>query len=260
VNLPIAVPVFKEFKSVLFVPEGAPASITFIDDVAVHWRPAVVFAGHGHTTEFHDDFESYSHGTKLESPDVKSKWHTSAPTGDSIIRDTSFGPGVKSLRSNGGSMLTVQTPRPLKVGTRLTLDLDFFLRSGESPSIMPRTATQFPHSTRIGWTDPTGKPIASIIAKDGTWHLWESDHWADTKHPVHYDMWNHLQLLLNEDGTYQAAVQPVGQVPAPIGSARVAEANKDATIIVTIEPSATTGHISCYDNVIISSGSPATKN
>ena len=61
-----------------------------------------------------------------------------------VIRDTSFGPGVKSLRSNGGSTLTAKTPHPLKTGTRLTLDLDFFLRSGEPLlTIMPNSTKDF---------------------------------------------------------------------------------------------------------------------
>ncbi len=227
VNIPIAVPVFKEFKSVLFVPNGGIGSTTYIDDVTVNWRPAAVFAEQGKTIEFSDDFESSNES----------------------IRDTSFGPGVKSLRLDGGKNFAAKLPSPLKVGTRVTLDVDLFLRSGEDlVSIMPNTATKFPHSTRISLS-----ATASIMAKEGTWHLRDGDQWRDTKHPVHYDMWNHLQLALNEDGTYQAAAQPVGQVAAIIGTARGGAGAMD----IVIEPSSTDGHVSCYDNVRVTSGRPS---
>lgn len=261
VGLPIAVPTFKEFKNVLFVPGGKPGNVTYVDDVTVHWIPATIFAEPGKKVEFSEDFESYDHAAKIDSPALKSKWQQATPATDIIIRDTSFGPGVKSLRLHGGGKVTAQTPAALKPGARLTLDLDFFLRSGEPlPSIMPATATQFPHTSTIGWTGADGQVIAGIKAENGVWHLMGSGgEWIDSKRPVHYDMWNHLQLVLNEDGSIHAAAQPVGQVPATIGSAPAATAPKDASLTLTVEPSTTPGHLSCYDNLTITSGPPTAK-
>jgi hypothetical protein len=102
--------------------------------------------------------------------------------------------------------------------------------------------------------------IVGIKTENGTWHLLNAGgEWIDSKLRAHYDMWNHLQLVLSEDGTLQAAVQPVGQIAATIGTASARNAAKDVTLIPIIEPSATPGHLSCYDNVIITSGLPATK-
>jgi hypothetical protein len=258
VNIPMEMPVFKEFKSVLFVPGGKPGNVTFVDDVTVHWVPATVFGEPGKNVEFSDDFESYTPMEAIDSPALKPKWQQATPSKSMIIRDTSFGPGFKSLCVQGGGKITPRTAAALKTGTRLTLDLDFFLRSGEAlPSIMPNTATKFPHSTCVGWADPEGKMIAGVKTENGTWHLTNGDGaWIDTQRRVHYDVWNHLQLVFAEDGTLQAATQPVGQVAAAIGATRVSDAGKDLTITPIIEPSATPGHLSCYDNVVITSGPP----
>lgn len=258
-NIPMAMPVFKEFKSVLFVPDGKPGNVTFVDDVSVHWIPATIFAEPGKSVAFSDDFEAYAHGTPIDSPVLKPKWQQAEPATDIVIRDTSFGDGVKSLRLHGGGKITPRTTADLKLGTRVTLDLDFFLRSGEAlPSIMPNTATIFPHSIWLGWSDADGKWIAGIKAENGTWHLLQAGgEWIDSNKRVHYDMWNHLQLVLSEDGALQAAAQPVGQVVAMIGNAGVGDVRKGSIITPIIEPSATPGHLSCYDNVIITSGPPA---
>jgi hypothetical protein len=260
VNLPIAAPVFKEFKSVLFVPEGAPGSITFVDDVAVRWQPARIFAEPGPTVEFREDFEAFPRHAPLSTVGRGARWllsHEARESGSVIISDTSFGAGAKSLRAGGGGAISPQLPRPLKPGLRLTLDLDFFLRSGESPpSILPNSATKHPHGTTIGWKNKRGAMTAGIKAESGTWRLWDGARWTDIKQAVHADVWNRLQLVLDETGHCQFAVQPVGQVARLIGRVRVSQEQDDSPIIPTIEPSPTAGHISCYDNVVITSGKP----
>jgi hypothetical protein len=259
VNLPIAVPTFKEFKSVLFVPGGKPGSVNFVDDVTVRWTPAPVFAELGARLEFSEDFEAYTHATPVDAPPLKAKWQVSAA--GLVIRDTSFGPGINSLRINRGGRITALTSTALETGTRLTLDLDLFVRSGEPlPSIMPNTATHFPHATRIGWSDAEGKMIAGIKTEQGTWHLLAADGtWVDTRQRVHYDVWNHLQLVLTEDGTLRAAAQPVGQVPSALGSTSFGFRAKPMTLTTVIEPSTTEGHVSCYDNIVLTSGSPSVR-
>jgi hypothetical protein len=255
VNLPISVPSFKEFKSVLFTPEGAVGSVNFVDDVAVHWQPTVVFAAPGRTIEFSDDFESYPLGAE----GVQAHWQ-SAPNVGNVTADTSFGDGVKSLRANQGARFTAKPQSGLKQGTRLVADLDFFLRSGDYvPSLMPGATRTHPHSTTIGWRGSHDQMLAGVTTTDGTWRLWNGSEWVDTKSPVHYDVWNHLQVLLDAHGELQVAVQPVGQVAATVGSARVAGTNGDSAITFTIETSPTEGHLSCYDNVRITSGPPVGK-
>lgn len=248
VNLPISVPSFKDFKSVLFEPQGPPGKVSYLDDVTVHWQPAAAFAEHGQRVELAEDFESGS----------EASWDL--PKGCNIACDTSFGSGTKSLHASGGAPITARTKRPLQTGTRLTLDLDVFVRSGEkSLAIIPNLAAKHPHSTSIGWKDAEGRMMAGVSSGDGMWRLWTGGHWTDSTTPVHYDVWNHLQLTLNESGSTVAAVQPVGQVAAPIGYGRLAEAAKGTELTLTIDPSATPGHITCYDNVAITSGPKAAK-
>ncbi len=254
VNLPVSVPSFKEFKSVLFVPEGAPGNITFLDDVAVHWRPATPFAKRGAKVEFSDDFESYPRNASTGL----AAWNL--PPGCVVISDTSYGPGAQSLRAGGGATITAKTPRVLKTGTRLTLDLDLFVRSGESvPSIMPNTATHHPHGVSIGWKDGSGRMIAGAMTGNGVWRLWDGSRWIDEATPVHYDVWNHLQLAIDEQGVCRATAQPVGQVAAFIGKERLPKTTPGTDLTLTISTSATPGHISCYDNVLVTSGAPAVK-
>jgi hypothetical protein len=72
-------------------------------------------------------------------------------------------------------------------------------------------------------------------------------------------VWNHVQVALDGSGSYQAAVQPVGQMPAMIGKARIGTTSAGETLRLTIDPSRTPGHISCYDNLLLTSGSPGAK-
>ena len=76
---------------------------------------------------------------------------------------------------------------------------------------------------------------------------------------IDYEVWNHVQLALDGAGSYHAAVQPVGQVASAIGKGRVRSASPGDTLRLAIEPSKTDGHISCYDNILITSGQAATK-
>ena len=219
VNLPIPAPSIKEFKSVLFVPEGTPS---YVDDVNVAWTPTNPFVQRGTTVVFQDDFES--------QPDE--------------FAGTSSGAGTKSHRLKAGEGMAI----PVKDAG--VVDLDFFLRSGDSPSILPASARRFPHSTQIAWKDAGQKMIAAIrTGRNGTWELWENGQWIDTQKAVHYDVWNHLQVAFDGTGGYQAAAQPVGQVPAAIGKAKAATFPPPSTL--SIEASRTNGHISCYDNVLV---------
>jgi hypothetical protein len=70
--------------------------------------------------------------------------------------------------------------------------------------------------------------------------------------PAHPDIWNRAQLVLEVDGTFHAAVQPLGQVPAQMGRVRLAPP-KDARLVTFFEASkGTVTH--CCDNVKLTSG------
>ena len=255
VNLPIHVPSFKEFKSVLFAPEGAPGSVCYLDDVAVRWRPATVFASPGKTVAFSDDFESYPRTAKLGSPALQSRWQTTAADAGRVTVDTSFGEGVKALVITQGARFTAKPRQALKQGAKLVADIDLFIRSGDYvPSMLPNSAKKFPHNTGIGLYDTRDQRVAGVMTQDGMWQLWNGSEWIGTQHPVHFDVWNHLQLTLDKQGHLQAAVQPVGQVAELIGNAQLSAMKSNSPLSFTIETSATPGHLSCYDNVLITTG------
>jgi hypothetical protein len=258
VNLPIRVPVFKEFKSVLFVPEGGPGSVTHLDDVAVRWQPAVVFAEAGAKVEFEDDFEDYPRDTALGASVMGSNWNqTPAEPVAFVTSDTSYGTGAHSLRATPGANILPVPRRALSLGMRLTFDADVLLRSDAPfPSVLPISDAREAHHTTIGWQDSNGKSVAAVSAQNGTWHLWNGDNWIDMKLPVHLDVWSHFQLVIEEDGTYRASVQPVGQVAASIGSARVTGAPSDAKLIPYFHTTPGATPTNCYDNVRLTSGPP----
>ncbi len=242
-------PGFKEFKSVLFVPEGVPGNVTYLDDVAVHWRPSAPFVDRGEKVEFTDDFEGEGSAASWK-----------LPPGCGISSDTSFGPGVKSLRVTGGSPVTLGAPHPLTAGTRITVDLDVFVRSGERGlALLPGAAASHPHSTSIGFREASGRMVAGVSSGEGFWQVWNDGSWKPGTVPVHYDVWNHVQLAMNEAGVGNVVVQPVGQVAAFVGNGRSVGATPGAEVTLTIDPSATLGHLSYYDNVAITSGARTQK-
>jgi hypothetical protein len=227
VNLPISLPSAKEFKSVLFVPEGAPV---ILDDVSVRWVPTNPYLEPGRPVVFSDDFEGGADAA--------------------TTREISQAPGVRSLLLRQNGSWTASLPES---AAPWVVDLDLFVRSGDFPSIMPASARNFPHRTQIAGKDGAGSIAGAIATNDhGTWALWENGQWVDTGQPVHYDVWNHLQLAFDAAGGYQAAVQPLGQAPALVGKSR-ATAGQRASIL-TIEASDSTGHVSCYDNVRVTTG------
>ena len=86
------------------------------------------------------------------------------------------------------------------------------------------------------------------------WDYWDADHYQDSGVKIAYDVWNHVQMALDEaSGTYQVVVQPVGEMPTLVTSrARAggkAAIGREAEFV--IRPSATPGHSSLYDNVLV---------
>ncbi len=259
VNIPIAVPVFKEFQRVAFLPEGAPGHSTVLDDLAVHWQPALRFAKPGPDVVLSEDFEAQLPQASFPAEASDAAWKLEPPgtkSGFYITNGTSFGAGVNSLRATGEAALHRVLPATLDPAARATLDVDFFLRSGEGfPYLIPNPAARSPHATAIGLSGPDGKIIAGAAAKNGTWQIWDGRAWSDTGERVHHDVWNHLQLALDGKGSYTVVVQPTGQVAGQVASGRIGEANGSKPITVFLQPSKTGGHLSCYDNLVVTSGS-----
>ena len=98
------------------------------------------------------------------------------------------------------------------------------------------------------------KPFIAVDTVGGTWRLWDGQKFVNTGKVVTYDVWNHLQIAFNApDKSYALAVQPVGELPTLIGRIACGEkSNGNEALKLTIKPSeTTTGHVSCYDNILV---------
>jgi hypothetical protein len=257
VNVDIRVPAFREFKQVLFKPEGSVGSTNFIDDVAVRWKPTMYFAPQGAKVELAENFESLPVNTTFAGGGAgPARPQTiSAKTGSFVTNEMSYGPGVKALYLNAGDKVWPKPAAKLKLNAPLTLDFDVFISSESSfPYLIPFTTTKSPHRATIALTKADGSPVASVIAGVGTWQYWNGSAYADSGQKIHYDAWNHVQLALDGKGGYQVTVQPEGQVPSPSILGRTGIAAAGDTASLSIEASGE--KYSVYDNVLVTSGQP----
>ena len=173
-----------------------------------------------------------------------------------IERTTSFGPGVKCLRATGGGVLVAETTRRLSsIGKMLTMDLDVFIRSDQSfPYIIPNPKTRSKHCVTLSLDGSNSEqPLAAVDSAEGTWRLWDGHRYVDSGKLVTYDVWNHLQIAVNQrTQTYRFIAQPVGELPTVIREAKVgASVGAKEKLRLSIKPSATDGHVSCYDNILL---------
>lgn len=261
VNLPIRVPAYKVFDSVRFVPEGNDGSITYLDDVSIRWIPTLNYAPPEGDVVFSCDFETYrvdsEPGQAIASQDSQWKIPSDALPYVSVIRSNSFGQGVKSLLIRGGTEITANVPGGIPLDTRstITIDCDLFLRSSSPfPSMIPDPAATSRHHVTLNLRDnQSGAILASIHAGNGTWRFWTRDHDTDSGVPIAYDVWNHVQIALDtSNGTYRLVIQPLGQLPVVAGDGRSsAQTHPAARAVFSMTTSATDGHMSCYDNVLI---------
>jgi hypothetical protein len=173
-----------------------------------------------------------------------------------VERTTSFGHGVKCLRATGGGSLLVPTTGRLSSARGwMTVDLDVSIRSDRNfPYIIPDPKTRSRHSVVLSLDGAaSGQPLAAVDSAAGTWRLWNDQRFVDSGKLVTYDVWNHLQIAANpRTKTYRFVVQPVGELPTVIGDAAVgASVRADEKLKFSAKPSATGGHISCYDNILV---------
>lgn len=258
VNIPIPVPVFKEFQRVAFVPEGAPGEITVVDDVALHWMPTLHFVEHGERVLLAEDFEAVPAEHAFPMAPLGNSWKTHAPGGFQVTNGVSFGAGVSSLRADGKATLTGELPGARDPGTPLIVDLDVFIRSGEGfPYLLPNPATRSRHATEVAIARASGERVAGVSMKDDRWQIWDGSAWRDTGVRVHYDVWNRVQLALNGSGSCQLTVQPAGQVPAHVATGQTRPSAAAETLKLRIAPSRTEGHVSLYDNITVTAGKAA---
>jgi len=261
IHLPIEVPVFKYLNRVYFSPEGPAEGVTYLDDVTVKWRPTLYYAEPGSSIRFADDFESQSPANPFSGtqPSKGARWEIpkKAGTGFSIENHTSYGEGVHCLRSHGGSDIMAVPDKPIVLNESkiVTADLDLFIRSDSSfAHIIPSPLTKSKHQVTIGFKGSSAESqVASVRAGDGTWQYWDGAKFVDSKVRIAYDVWNHLQLALDRaTNSYQAVVQPVGEVPILIGKGKLGlDGGANSEVVFSLSPSASQDHLSCYDNLVI---------
>lgn len=265
VNVPIEVPSYKQFKILLFVPEGPVDTSTYIDDVVVDWSPTLHYAKPGSDVWFADNFETQ----KLDRPITRRKaetggaWRLDADKPDAwtVHNDTSFGDGVHSLMARSDGRLTTKAQRPLSADSDqlITLDLDLFIRSDTSyPFIIPNPETRSPQRVTIGLERiKDGTVFAAAHAGDAVWELSDAGSgFRPSQVGIAYDVWNHLQIAIDPaTGAYRVVVQPLGEVPRFVGSGTVADdIDPGDPLRLFIETRHVSELVSVFDNVRITTG------
>jgi hypothetical protein len=251
------VPSYRIFNTLLFVPtEGAKEAI-YLDDVLVEWRPSMHYSKPGSRTLVAENFEkSQYRATEFGGWRVQGAGVTQPRF--FVERTTSFGEGVHCLRATGGGACTSDLGQQLTAASAkgtITVDLDLFIRSDKGfPFIIPDPTTRSPHHVLIG-LEGTEQPFAQVHAIDGTWRIWDGEKFVDTKQVINYDVWNHLQLSIDtQQGRYRLIVQPIGEVPTVIGEGACGGTVRDnEKLKFVIKPSDTADHISCFDNIRVTS-------
>jgi hypothetical protein len=257
VNLPIKVPSYRIFNKVHFVPGEGCDEPVYLDDVLVKWVPSLPDAPLARETLLDIDFESTAVGTtELGSVNgLKIVPGAQSPEPFCIENTTSYGPGVRCLRASGGGEVVADFDSKLSLESSqiITVDWDLFIRSDQSfPYLLPDPSTRSSHNVVMGLEGTTsGDPVAMIDSAKGMWRIWNGAAYSDTDMLVQYDIWNHVQLAINPARrTYRITVQPIGEVPTLMGQGTLSPTfNAHEPLQLVIKPSATEGHISCYDNL-----------
>ena len=264
VDIPISVPAYKIFNRLAFVPQGKVGNVMYLDDVMVKWVPTMHYIEPGTNVYLADDFETHpvdAAMNALKAP-VGGVWKSSsaAPADSFYVHNgTSFGEGVRCMRSKGGSDITIGEADKLKLDADniVTLDFDIFIRSNKDyPYIIPDPTTRSNHRTAICLEKASDSKVIGIYAGDGTWQYWNGDKYVDSGIGIAYDVWNHVQLALDTSaGSYSIVVQPVGEMPTFAAKGNWAKDTKVGDeVYLRISPSNTAEHISCYDNIAIAYG------
>jgi hypothetical protein len=257
VNLPIKVPSYRIFNQLLFVPGEGCREHVYLDDVLVKWVPTLHDSPPGSVSLLNVDFESdMAETTKLDGASgLQIVTTDQSPEPFFVEKTTSYGSGVHCLRARGGGSLMAdfRSKRSLESSKSIIVDLDFFIRSDQGfPYLLPDPSTRSAHHVVIALVDAeSGQQLAAVDSAKGTWQLRDGGHFVDTNKQVQYDIWNHLQLAIDPTShTYRVTVQPIGELPTLIGRGTLNPlVMQSQSLQLVIKPSATAGHISCYDNL-----------
>jgi hypothetical protein len=242
VNVPIKVPAYRTFGAVVFTPTEGSHEAIYLDDVLVAWK------------FLSDDFEADKPG----SNDIGHNWRVlGEPNAFFIQNTTSYGPGGNCVEAAGGGTLASDLEGKLTPASnrKIVLDMDLFVRSDKDfPYITPDPTTRSSHSVTIALQGTTsGAAFASFETNGGTWRLWDGREFKDTQKLVTYDVWQHVQIAVDSaKRSYQLVVQPIGELPSFIGQAACGDSvGSDERLSLAIKPSGEPGHVSCYDNVVV---------
>ena len=256
------VPSYRFFNTLRFAPHAAEKSPIYLDDVEWRWTPSLHYAKPGKRVLFADDFEQHPADTAIAGRTSRNggSWQEDASQSKSlwtIERTTSYGPGVNCLRTAGGADLMSDLNGMSEVNS-LTLDLDIFVRSRRGfPYILPDLSVRTTDDVAISLESKSEIPVtwSGVRIIDGTWRIFDGVEYRDTKHPVHYDVWNHLQLSWNRDkSVWRLVVQPLGELPSLAGevTARhmIPGKTRGRLRLHAADPQGP-GHASCFDNLAV---------
>lgn len=256
--VPLKMPAYRVFNVVHFIPPQEPGNRVFVDDVLVTWKPTLHYAEPGRTEITKETFEGHAPGAIPAAGAQAATWRVE-PAGEAmrfaVENTTSFGAGVKCLRATGGGAIVGDLGPAAATAKRITLDLDVFVRSDKYPDMLPDPAARSRHSTVIGIAAAdSADHLAAVSTDGGTWKLGDGTAFTDTGTPVAYDAWNHIQIAVDvEAKQYALVVQPVGELPTAVGKApwTLPGDSGAAQRVWRITPSASEGHVSCYDNIVV---------
>ena len=242
----------------MFVPQEGCREHVYLDDLLLKWVPNLRESKPGSDELLNADFETAKPGATDLGPQSGLRLEPAAdsPVPFFVEQTTSYGVGVHCLRAQGGGSLVADFQSQLSLESAsktITVDFDFFIRSDQSfPYMLPDPTTRSSHRVVMGLEESaSGVPVAMIDSAQGTWRLWDGSQYVDSQKLVQYDIWNHLQIAVDPAShNYRLIVQPIGELPTVIGQGVLnPSVGITESLRLAIKPSATAGHISCYDNL-----------
>lgn len=226
VKMTIDVPSYKAFRQVLFQPLGPAGSKVYLDDLAVLWKPDLLFTPAGDQIKFADTFEQSANGTNLNGlkADQGGTWATQPDkeAAFQVIASTSYREGVNSVLANRRGDLRPVLTQPLKLAKSgvLTFDVDLLIRSTANyPYIIPAQNNSSQNKVEL-IIERGGKPVVSAEAANGKWTLRTGDAAQQSEIAVPYDCWMHVQLAVDmASRTATLVQQQIGQVAQKLATA-----------------------------------------
>jgi hypothetical protein len=239
------------FNRALFLPSAPLGNVCYLDDVSWKWTPNLYYTPSRIYTYLTEDVESHtSHSTVSGTqPTTGGAWHvspTSAASGFFAENMLSFGDGYLSLAatSNNNAFIYSSDSATLRLDPNqtVTVDFDVFLRNGYQAIVSMQK-------------NLTGN-VTAAVNPNGKWKCWNGTQYTTTNVNVGYDLWNHVQMVLNgTNRNYQVIVQPCGSLPTLLGTFSWDSGTQpNDPVFLVIKPQGTNGQITYYDNIRITYG------